>query len=269
MLGNASGTAQPQLPIGPLKRLKIPLPPLPTQRRIASILSAYDDLIENNTRRIEILEEMARSLYREWFVYFRFPGHEKVKLVDSELGKIPEEWEVAPLDAAFVMQRGFDLPKGTRVEGDIPIYASTGITGFHNEAKAHGPAVVTGRSGTIGEVQYVEGPYWPLNTALWSKELRRVSALIAYFMLKELDFGGIQGGAAVPTLNRNHLHARRIPIPPSRIVSEFDTAVRPIIGLARMLGKKNTILRQTRDLLLPKLISGEIDVDSLDLPEPS
>ena len=73
--------------------LDVPLPPLPTQRKIASILSAYDDLIENNTRRIAILEEMAQAIYREWFVNFRFPGHENVKLVDSPLGQIPEGWE--------------------------------------------------------------------------------------------------------------------------------------------------------------------------------
>ena len=81
-------------PLTRLKEYEIKLPPLPVQRRIAGILSAYDDLIENNQRRIKILEEMARSLYREWFVNFRFPGHEKVTLVNSPLGRIPAGWEV-------------------------------------------------------------------------------------------------------------------------------------------------------------------------------
>ena len=84
----------PGINLGILKALQVVLPPLPTQHKIASILSAYDDLIENNTRRIQILEEMAQMIYREWFVHFRFPGHEQVRMVDSEMGKIPEGWEV-------------------------------------------------------------------------------------------------------------------------------------------------------------------------------
>src|SRR5271165_164745 len=100
-----------------LAGLEVPFPSLPVQREIAGILSAYDDLIENNLRRIRILEQMARSLYREWFVDFRFPGHEKVSLFDTALGKVPEGWEVGRLDDAFVLQRGFDLPKPLRSHG--------------------------------------------------------------------------------------------------------------------------------------------------------
>ena len=90
----ASGSAQPQIPIIDLKEVEIAVPPLSTQRKIAAVLSTYDDLIENNTRRIKILEEMAQAIYREWFVEFRFPGHEGVEMVESELGLIPQGWEV-------------------------------------------------------------------------------------------------------------------------------------------------------------------------------
>jgi type I restriction enzyme S subunit len=116
---------------------------------------AEDDLIENNSRRIAILEAMAQAIYREWFVNFRFPGHENVKLVESPLGMIPEGWDVGRLDDVLVLQRGFDLPIGARLEGDVPIYAATGIVGNHNEAKVKGPGVVTGRSGSLGKVTYV------------------------------------------------------------------------------------------------------------------
>src|SRR6266487_1104971 len=95
--GNLVGVAQQHFNIGVAKEMVINIPPLPTQHKIASILSAYDDLIENNTRRIAILEEMAQSLYREWFVHFRFPGHEKKRMVESALGVIPEGWEVVKL----------------------------------------------------------------------------------------------------------------------------------------------------------------------------
>lgn len=114
--------------------MPVQVPPLETQRKIASILFAYDDLIENNTRRIKILEEMAQAIYREWFVNFRFPGHEKVKMVDPPLGRVPAGWEVGRLDDALVLQRGFDLPKKDRVEeGNVPVFAATGLNGHHNE----------------------------------------------------------------------------------------------------------------------------------------
>jgi type I restriction enzyme S subunit len=96
-LGAGTGVRTPILNKTAFSELSIELPPLETQRKIASILSVYDDLIENNTRRIKILEEMARMIYREWFVNFNFPGHEKVRMVDSPIGKIPEGWEVRDL----------------------------------------------------------------------------------------------------------------------------------------------------------------------------
>jgi type I restriction enzyme, S subunit len=95
--GNLVGVAQQHFNVGAAKEMELNLPSLPTQRKIAGILSAYDDLIENNLRRIKILEQMAQSLYREWFVHFRFPGHESAKFVDSELGQIPKEWEIKKL----------------------------------------------------------------------------------------------------------------------------------------------------------------------------
>ena len=122
-----------------LSSLKVPLPPIPVQQRIAGIVSAYDDLIENSQRRIKILESMARALYREWFVHFRFSGHENHPRIASLLGEIPQGWEFGRLDDLLVLQRGFDLPKAKRVEGDVPIYAATGVTGFHNEARVNSP----------------------------------------------------------------------------------------------------------------------------------
>ena len=110
-LGSAAGVRTPIINKSAFGLLSIVVPPLPTQRKIASILSAYDDLIENNTRRIAILEEMAQAIYREWFVNFRFPGHENVKLVDSPLGMIPEGWEIGKVK---VLRRKNDNLRTTR-----------------------------------------------------------------------------------------------------------------------------------------------------------
>ena len=258
---NAAG-AVPGINRNALHLLPIRMPAPRTQRQIAQILSAYDDLIENNTRRIKILEEMAQMLYREWFVHFRFPGHEKVRMVESELGPIPEGWSVGRLDDAVTLQRGFDLPTAQRVPGIVPIIAATGTNGFHNESKVTGPGVVTGRSGSLGTVVFVAEDFWPLNTTLWVKQFKRSTPTHAYFLLKSLDFQTFNSGAAVPTLNRNDVHGLRTILPLQNVLDDFNAHALSFFALKRSLELKNKNLRTTRDLLLPKLISGEIPVEA-------
>ena len=260
-----TGAAQPKLSQGNLRRIQIPLPPLPIQRRIAGILSAYDELIENSQRRIKILESMARGLYREWFVHFRFPGHESVPRVKSPMGEIPKGWEVGRLDDVLVLQRGFDLPKASRIEGTVPIIAATGITGFHNEARAKAPGVVTGRSGTIGEVLYVQEDFWPLNTSLWVKEFPNSEPLYAFYLLSSLDLKQFNSGAAVPTLNRNDIHGTNVVVPPRSIQKRFQDFTGSMLAKSRTLDQQIQNLRRTRDLLLPRLLSGQINVETIGL----
>lgn len=260
----AYGGAQRNLNAKTIRQFDIPVPPRPIQDGITAILSAYDDLIENNTRRIKILEQMAQMIYREWFINFRFPGHEKVKMVESELGRIPFGWHTGRLDEAIVLQRGFDLPTAQRTPGPVPIIAATGINGTHNERKVKGPGVVTGRSGSLGTVMFVWEDFWPLNTTLWVKEFPRSTPIHAYFLVKGLDFQTFNSGAAVPTLNRNDVHGLPVVLPHRSVLSQFDDHALPLFALKRNLESKNLNLRTTRDLLLPKLISGEISVEGND-----
>lgn len=262
-----SGATVDRIPLSGFPDFPIRLPDLSTQRRIASILSAYDDLIENNNRRIAILEEMARRIYEEWFVHFRFPGYEQVKMVESELGLIPEGWSVCRLDDVLVLQRGFDLPRQDRAEGSFPIISASGQSGTHKEFRVRGPGVVTGRSGSLGTVMYVESDFWPLNTTLWVKEFKVGSAIYSFYVLKSIDLAGFNSGAAVPTLNRNDVHGLPVLKPMPEVLTQFDKTVGPMLALKRRLEKKNDNLRATRDLLLPKLISGELDVSNLPTPE--
>jgi type I restriction enzyme S subunit len=262
VLGKAIGAAVPGINLGILKELPVVLPPLPLQQRIAGILSTYDDLIKNNQRRIQVLQEMAGALYREWFVHFRFPGHEKVKRVDSRFGPIPQGWEVGRLDDVLVLQRGFDLPKAQRVDGTVPIYAATGVTGFHNEAKVKAPGVVTGRSGTIGDVVYVQEDFWPLNTALWAKAFPRSEPLYAYYVLSTLELNQFNSGAAVPTLNRNDIHGLSALVPPRSLQKQFQGIAGAMFAQALTLKKIMENLRQTRDLLLPQLLSGQVNLET-------
>lgn len=261
--GIAYGAAIQNINTEIVRNTEIQLPDLATQRAMSTVLCSYDDLIATNQRRIALLEDTARRLYREWFVHLRFPGHASVPVQDG----VPQGWERDALDNALFLQRGFDLPNGTRILGDVPVYASTGINGFHNEAKATGPGVVTGRSGTLGKVHYVPKDYWPLNTSLWVKEFRRVSPILAYFMLSELNLEQFNSGASVPTLDRKTVHQVPVLLPAPEVIAQFDAAVQPLFDQIEVLKSSIEATARARDLLLPKLMSGQIDVSAIVLPE--
>jgi type I restriction enzyme S subunit len=256
----SNGATVHHLNVADIRSLALPsLPPIPTQRQIAAILSAYDDLIENNTRRIAILEQMAHALYREWFVAFCFPGHQHVRMVDSPLGPIPEGWDAGTLEDALELQRGFDLPTFDRREGTVPVFSAGGQHGWHDKAKVRGPGVVTARAGSIGTVLLVNEDFWPLNTTLWVKSFKRASPIYAYFLLRDLDLGAINSGLAVPMLNRNYAYRLPMVLPPRQLIEEFDSHVVPQFALKHSLDVSSANLRRTRDLLLPKLIADEVD----------
>jgi type I restriction enzyme S subunit len=258
-----TGVNVPHISPTQIRGFRFNLPPVQVQSRIVSVLSAYDDLIENNRLRIELLEQMAHALYREWFVRFRYPGHENVPLVASDLGPIPKGWKAGTLSDLLMLQRGFDLPKNDRREGSVPVIAATGQHGMHEHAAVKGPGVVTGRSGSLGKVLYIVEDFWPLNTTLWVKEFRRSTPELAFYVLKSLGLEQFNSGAAVPTLNRNDVSGHPVPVPPADIVRRFSDVVRDMFYLMHTIENSTVILRATRDLLLPRLISGEIDFSKL------
>jgi type I restriction enzyme, S subunit len=254
--GSATGTKVKHTAPERIYKVKIRAPSVDAQAHIAETLDAYDDLIETNRRRIALLEESARLLYREWFVKLRFPGHELVEKVDG----VPAGWKSVKLEEALLLQRGFDLPSSARKPGPVPIYASTGINGYHNVAKATGPGVVTGRSGTLGFVSFIPCDFWPLNTSLWVKEFRQVTPLYAYFLLSELRLEQFNSGASVPTLDRKVAHAITVLIPSAGLLAEFDRLVLPVFEQIETLRLANLTAAQARDALLPKLMSGQLTV---------
>ena len=239
-----------------VESFEIPKPSLRVQEDVVFILSSYDDLIENNRRRIQLLEESARLLYKEWFVNLRFPGHEHVKIKNG----VPEGWEKKPLGEMLTLQRGFDLPASNRKEGIVPIYASTGINGYHIEAKVKGPGVVTGRSGSLGTVMYVAEDFWPLNTTLWVKEFMCVGPHYATHLLSNMQLAQYNGGAAVPTLNRNDVHRIDVIYPSALLLRLFEEQANDLSIQIDVLKKMGEKAEQARDLLLPRLMNGEIAV---------
>lgn len=245
------GVAQQVLNTQTAADLEIPVPPLEIQRRISVVLSAYDDLIEVNTRRIKALEEMARRTYEEWFVHYRHPGGD---------GMRPDGWGTGTLDDVVVFQRGFDLPRRDRTDGPHPIISASGVSGSHVEFKVKAPGLVTGRSGTLGEVMLAWDDFWPLNTTLWAKAFPMGSLFFAYYTLLQIDLVGFNAGAAVPTLNRNDISGLPVEIPDKETLSRFEKIANSYHRLAKRLGDQNANLRTQRDLLLPRLVSGVIDV---------
>lgn len=173
---------------------------------------------------------------------------------------LPPGWERVPLCEALILQRGFDLPTQDRNEGDVPIYGSTGVCGYHDTTKASAPGVITGRSGTLGEVHYAAQDFWPLNTALWVKEFLRVTPLFALHLLRELDLKQFNGGASVPTLDRKSVHKIEVLLPPSSLIESFTNQCSPLFEQIENLKRQNERIRTARDLLLPRLMSGEIEV---------
>jgi type I restriction enzyme S subunit len=265
-LGQYDGAAAiPGLNRNQLHTVSVRLPDLPAQEAIGKVAALFDELIENNRRRVQVLEEMARAIYREWFVKFRYPCHESVPFVDSPLGPIPEGWTTERVDSLLQLQRGFDLPAKDRTAGPIPVIGASGLQGGHDTAKANGPGVTTGRSGTVGVVTYVPDDFWPLNTALWVKEFRLATPKYAYFMLSDLDLRRSASGAAVPTLDRKVVHALPAVCPPSDLIVRWDSTVTPMFDAGIRLRRQYDSLAAVRDLLLPRLVTGQIDLSTPEL----
>ena len=253
-----------------------------TQQKIAAILSAYDDLIENNTRRIQILEEMAQRIYQKWFVNFRFPGHEKVKFIDSELGKIPEGWKVDHITNFVNFERGVE-PGSNNYEkictkenipfirvGDLgnrssEIFIKRSLT---KDKILNKGDIVISMDGTPGIVKiglfgcYSSG----IRKLVIKNELMKRSFL--YFLMKSEH---IQSIIKTHSKGTTILHASEsienmhFVLPEEKFIEAFDNKVGPTINEFLLLEEKNKLLRETRDLLLPKLISGELDVSNLDI----
>ena len=256
-----TGAAQPKLSQKNLRQIQLSVPCLKTQEVIGEILDSLDDLLENNRRRIEVLEEMAQVIYREWFVHFRYPGHEGTAFVDSLLGPIPEGWEVTTVGAVLELKYGKALKKADRAGGNTSVVGSSGVVGTHNEALLQGPSIVVGRKGNVGNVVWISGPSWPIDTTYYVKTdlpLRYVAE-----QLKRAAF--INSHAAVPGLSRDQAYSVDFLRPDKGAMRQFEEITALFGQATEDLVAAAERLASIRDLLLPKLVTGEIDVSELDL----
>ena len=273
----AGGAAQPLVTQTVLKQVKVRVPPLPIQQRIAGILSAYDELIENSQRRIKLLEAMARALYREWFVHFRFPGHENHPRVPSPLGEIPQGWEVKFVKEVATVTYGFPFKSrefqtdriGTPVIRIRDILSGSSET--FTEEKAEPKYHVKNGHILIGMDGDFHMNIWSSGHAYQNQRVARFESKgeIGNFHLflalekpiQELNKAIV--GTTVAHLGDMHIKAIQIIFPPKEIRVKASDFLEPL--MTQIIGFKQQIqtLRRTRDLLLPRLLSGQIDVKTI------
>lgn len=272
-----------------LQSLGIDVPPKRIQKVITSILSAYDDLIENNTRRIKILKELVKMIYREWFVHFRFPGHEKANWEESQFGRAPQGW-VSPYPDQVDFLEGPGLRRwqyrdsGLRFlnirtinDGDIDLTKTQFIDPREAETKYRHFLLaqydhVVSSSGTIGRLVTVRGDHLPLMLNTSVIRMRPRSGRMGKWQLKhflqsdyfQTQIHSLASGVAQANFGPFHLKQMKVIAPPAELGTAYETIVSPIEELTLSLRRKLRILRQTRDLLLPRLISGEVNVEQIE-----
>lgn len=216
------------------KTLKIPLPPLAEQRKIAFILSMTETAIEKTDSIINSLKTLKKSLMKHLFTYGAVSLEEidRVIMKETEIGEVPDHWVLKKMIDFATFQRGKDLPKSKRRKGKYPVVGSGGIIGYHDKFVCDGPGLITGRSGSIGTLTYVEGKYWPHNTGLYVKDFHSNYPKYVYYFLHSFDFKKYATGVSVPTLNRNFIHSEIIKVPPlteqkqiASILSSIDVKI--------------------------------------------
>lgn len=258
------GSAQPNFGPTHLKRMVMPLPPLPVQQRIAGILSAYDELIENSQRRIKILEAMARALYREWFVHFCFPGHENHPRVASPLGEIPQGWEVKAVKDILARRAAGSVYRDADVkpEGDIPVIDQSAkeILGFHDNAPDHNassalPMAIFGDH--TCKMQLLIEPF--------SVGPNVVPFVASQEMPTAYVFHAVNSLVHTQEYKRHWipLTAKEVVVADRVTAQRFASLIQPMLVTQETHRKAIRNLRRTRDLLLPRLLSGQIEVESL------
>ena len=251
-----------------LRNMPLPIPPSDEQRAIAAFLDReterLDALIARKVQQIELLQEKRAALISHTVTKGLDPNAPMKDSGVEWLGEIPVHWEVVRLKYAFVLQRGFDLSSDKFADGCYPVCASNGIIGYHDQWTTEGPSITVGRSGSVGEVNFIEVNFWAHNTALYVKHFRRTHRKFTYYLLKTLDLKSLSAGTAVGTLNRNYIHDSLIPVPDffeqEGIAEYLDRQTQRIDALIRKIHESITTLREHRTALISAAVTGKIQV---------
>ena len=266
-----TGAAQSQITINNLKSHKVILPNLQYQKRIANILLKYDNIIENNNKRISILERMTEEIYKEWFVKFRFPEYKNNCFIDAKpygwiYGNksnmsIPNKWHFGRLAEIGQFARGKNITSTEMKEGEIPV-VSAGIepSGYHNEANVKGKSLTMSASGAnAGYLKYNLNDIWAADCSYYQND---ENIWFVYSSLKFIESAirNLQVGSAQPHVYAKNINKLNIIIPEEKYIKMYNDLVNPMFEEIRKLNEKNKILVKQRDLLLPRLMSGKLEV---------
>ena len=279
----ATGTTVLHLSRDAVPLFNFMLPPLPEQRRIAHILGALDDKIELNRRMNATLEQMARALFKSWFIDFDpvrakmsgrwrrgkslpgLPAHLydlfPSRLVPSEIGEAPEGWGVKALGELIELAYGKALKSDDRQGGNIPVYGSNGQVGWHDEKLVSGPGIVVGRKGKPGAVAWTQSDFFPIDTTFYVVPSNENQSLhFLFYALTNQGLPSIAADSAVPGLNRNMAYMNKQLVPGKVIMDEFSSYANTIFTQRHHLEEASRTLADLRDIMLPKLVSGEVRV---------
>ena len=266
------GSAQPALTIDSIKKLSIPVPSKAIQDKISTTLTTFDQIIENNNKRIKLLEQMAENLYKEWFVRFRFPGYEDVEFEEKK----PRSWKVGTEEKKHLTPsifkydelknignflRGKNITAAKMVEGDIPVI-SAGVqpSGYHNEANVFGESLTISASGAnAGYLQYHLKDIWAADSSYYQDDA------IIWFVYNALKFlqpviSNLQCGAAQPHVYPKNINKLCVLIPTEELIYKYNDFVKPYYDEIKILNQRNQLLTKQRDMLLPRLMSGKLEV---------
>ena len=235
------------------------IPPLEQQKQISTILSSLDDKIELNRRINDNLEQQAQALFKSWFVDFEpFRGG---KFVESQLGMIPKGWKVGTLSDLLDIRYGKDHKKLN--DGNIPVYGSGGIMRLADGILYNGESVLIPRKGTLNNVLYVNWPFWTVDTMFYSIEKVPNVAKYCHLLLSKLDLASMNSGSAVPSMTTDILNKIQIIVANQDVFSSFNECISSLYLKAKINLDENKRLSETRDLLLPKLMSGRLIIKDL------
>ncbi len=258
--GSATGTKVKHTAPKRIYNIKVKLPPLLIQKKIAKILSNYDDLIENNLKRIKLLEESARLTYEEWFLRFRIDG-EKLE-IDSGTG-LPFGWKEIRLKNLIKFYNGKACTIG-QSDGKYPVYGSNGKVGKLDQFKYEN-VIIIGRVGAYcGTVFYVKEKCWATDNTIIVKPNKN-DIFFLYYSLDTYNLNNYAGGSAQPLLTQGWLKPLKIKYPKEELITKFDKLVEPMFREMKTLDNQNQLLKEARDILLPRLMTGMINVDELEV----
>lgn len=269
----ATGTTVLGIKQSELRKVELNIPPIDFQERAAALLKVIDDRITLLRASNTTLEAIAQALFKSWFVDFD-PVHAKQQgrapegmdaqtaalfpdaFEESELGMVPKGWSPVRLDSFVELAYGKALKAEARIAGDVPVYGSGGITGWHNAALVNQPSIIVGRKGTVGSLYWENRPFFPIDTVFYVKTEKPLTYV--FQVLKSLGLSDMNTDAAVPGLNRENAYRLLVAGAPEEVIKAFDSIASDLrMSVVQNLRQIET-LESTRDTLLPRLISGQL-----------